>query len=111
MTRPYPYVYVLADGSARELHENERKYLETEFSGADGARPYIKKNYEARDGWGEIKGYLQRGHLPPGTLIHPAPTENPSKPLNREDLIAFLRSKGVEVIENEDGSFTGRKPR
>ena len=34
MTRPYPYVYVLADGSARELHENERKYLETEFSGA-----------------------------------------------------------------------------
>jgi hypothetical protein len=111
MPCPYPYVFVLADGSARELHENERKYLETEFSGGDGNRPYIKKSYEARDGWGEMKGYLQRGRLPPGTLIHPAPTEDPSKPLNREELIAFLRSKGVEVIENEDGSFTSRKRR
>jgi hypothetical protein len=111
MPPPYPYVYVLADGYARELHENERKYLETEFSGGDGNMPYIKNSYEARDGWGEIKGYLQRERLPPGTLIHPAPTEDPSKPLNREDLIAFLRSKGVEVIEKEDGSFTARKPR
>ena len=110
MPSPYPYVYVLADGSARELHENERKYLETEFPGGDGNMPYTKKSYEARDGWGEIKGYLQRRLLPPGTPIHPAPIEDPSKPLNREELIAFLRSKGVEVIENEDGSLTSRKP-
>jgi hypothetical protein len=108
---PYPYVYVLADGSARELHENERRYLETEFSGGDGAAPYIKGSYEERNGWGEIKGYLERARLPRGTLIHPAPSEDPSKPMNREEYIAYLRSKGLEVIENDDGSFTTRTKR
>ena len=108
---PYPYVYVLADGSARELHANEQRYLETEFSGGDGNAPYIKGSYEERDGWGEIKGYLERARLPPGTLIHPAPTEDPSKPMNREEYIAYLRGKGLEVIENDDGSFTTRAPR
>ena len=42
VTDPYPYVYVLADGSARDLHADERTYLETEFQGGDGAMPYIK---------------------------------------------------------------------
>jgi hypothetical protein len=111
MPPPYPYGYVLADGSARELHANEQKYLETEFSGGDGNAPYIKSSYEERNGWGEIKGYLERARLPPGTLIHPAPAEDPSKPMNREELIAYLRSKGLEVIENSDGSFTTRTPR
>ena len=49
------YVYVLANGTARELHADERQYLETEFQGGDGAMPYIKASYEARDGWGEIQ--------------------------------------------------------
>jgi hypothetical protein len=35
---PYPYVYVNADGTARELHASEQKYLEAEFKGGDGAR-------------------------------------------------------------------------
>ena len=108
---PYPYVYVLADGSARELHANERKYLETEFSGGDGNMPYIKDSYEERNGWGEIKGFLKRAQLPLGTRIAAAPAEDPSKPMNREEYIAFLRGKGLEVIENPDGSFTSQKPR
>jgi len=37
MPEPYPYVHVNADGSARELHPSERRYLETEFKGGDGA--------------------------------------------------------------------------
>jgi len=38
----YPYIYVNADGTARELHAGERAYLEMEFKGGDGAMPYIK---------------------------------------------------------------------
>ena len=36
------FVYVEEDGSARELSAEERDYLNTEFQGADGGRPYIK---------------------------------------------------------------------
>ena len=104
--RHYPYIYVLADCSARELHANERAYLETEFTGGDGAMPYIKDSYEERDGWGEINGYLKRALLPAGTTIHAAPAEDPLRPRSREEEIAWLRSKGVEVVENTDGSYT-----
>ena len=103
---PYPYVYVIADGTARELHASERQYLETEFSGGDGAAPYIKSNYSERDGWGEISGYLERSELPAGTVTHHAPAEDPRRPLSQTEYIAWLRNKGVEVIENSDGSMT-----
>lgn len=108
---PYPYIYVIADGTARELHASERQYLETEFSGGDGAAPYIKSTYLQRDGWGEISGYLKRSELPAGTVIHAAPSEDPQRPVGRAEYIAWLRSKGVEAIENSDGSMTIAKPR
>jgi hypothetical protein len=38
----YPYVFINADGSARELHAEERAYLETEFKGGDGAAPWLR---------------------------------------------------------------------
>jgi len=101
---PYPYVYINADGSARELHASERQYLETEFKGGDGAMPYIKASYEARDGWGEIGGYLERAKLPAGRAV--APADNPLHALSKEDTVAWLRKKGVEVVENADGSVT-----
>ena len=103
--RPYPYVYVNADGSAQELHPADRAYLETEFEGADGARPYIKSNYRQRDGWGEISGYLRRSKLPAGTRVLSAPVENPNKPQSFEEMITSLRAKGFEVIEHPDGTF------
>lgn len=103
--RPYPYIYVEADGTARELHAGERAYLETEFEGADGARPYIKGRYQQRDGWGELSGYLKRTKLPAGTSVSPAPLEDPSGPLSRDEYIEFLRAKGEEVTENADGTF------
>lgn len=110
MPEPYPYVQVEADGSARELHPSERRYLETEFKGGDGAAPYIKSRYDERNGWGELSGYLQRGLLPAGIAVADAPADDPIRPLNREDYIAWLRGKGVEVTEKPDGSFTV-KPR
>ena len=64
MSTADPYPYISPDGTARELHANERKYLETPFKLGDGNTPYIKIDYDARDGWGEIRGYLERSKLP-----------------------------------------------
>lgn len=68
-------VYVNEDGSVRELTEAEKKYVDTEFSPLDGARPYIKTRYEDRTAWG-IQGYLPRIQVPDGMFIHPAPPQN-----------------------------------
>ena len=91
MGDPYPYVCVDADGNARELHESEQRYLETPFEIGDGARPSIKRSYSQRNGWGDLAGYLKRSDLPPGALVHPAPTGSPFVPNTRENQIAFLR--------------------
>lgn len=108
---PYPYVYVNADGSARELHPNERDYLETRFQTGDGNTPYVKRNYSQRNGWGDVTGFLKRSHLPMEIVIQAAPAENPSKPLTRSEEIRFLRDKGLVVTENPDGTFTVQKPK
>jgi hypothetical protein len=107
---PYPYVYVLADGKARELHPAERTYLETEFKGGDGAMPYVKTHYDERDGWGELSGYLRRSLLPGGTPVANAPAEDPSRPRTSAEQIAWLRGKGLEVTENSDGTYTVKAP-
>jgi hypothetical protein len=102
----YPYVYINADGTARELHATERAWLETEYALGDGAAPRVKDSYDDLNGWGEIKGYLQRADLPAGMAVGDAPAEDPIKPMSRADTIAWLRGKGVEVTENDDGSLT-----
>jgi hypothetical protein len=106
----YPYVYVNADGTARELHASERVYLETEYKLGDGAMPYIKDSYDERNGWGELSGYLKRKALPAGTVIAGAPLEDPRRPLTREDFANWLRGKGVDVTVNDDGSMTVSRP-
>jgi hypothetical protein len=110
--KPYPYIYVNADGTARELHADERRYLETEFKGGDGAMPYIKSRYDERNGWDELSGYMERALLPPDIAIHVAPAENQNRPLSQKEYIAWLRGKGVEVVENSDGSVSilGKRP-
>ena len=106
--RPYSYVYVNADGTARELHGAEREYLETDFDGADGGRPYIKSRYKDRDGWGEISGYMRRSKLPNDLSVQPAPVDFPTQTLGR--MIDWLRAKGLEVTEHADGSFSTSNP-
>jgi hypothetical protein len=102
----YPYIYINTDGTARELHADERAWLETEYALGDGAMPSIKDSYEGRNGWGELNGYLARAALPAGTPVGDAPAEDPRRPMSRADTIAWLRGKGVEVTENDDGSLT-----
>ncbi len=58
-----------------------------------------------------LNGYLARSELPEGAAIHDAPAEDPIRPMNREEYIAWLRNKGLDVIEKGDGSFTISKPR
>jgi hypothetical protein len=105
------YVYVNADGSARELHPDERDCLETPFQLGDGNTPSVKCSYSQRNGWGAIAGFLKRRHLPKEIVIQAAPAENPSKPLTSSDQIQFLRDKGPVVTEKVDGSFTVQKPK
>jgi hypothetical protein len=69
-------VYINDDGSARELTEADKKYVDTEFSPLDGARPYIKSAYSERTALGETRGYLPRTEVPEGVLINPAPPES-----------------------------------
>ena len=63
-------VWINVDGSARELTDAEKNYVDTEFSPFDGARPYIKSHYEQRNGWGELSGYLLRKEVPEGVHIN-----------------------------------------
>jgi hypothetical protein len=69
-------VYINEDGSAQELTEADKKYVDTEFSPLDGARPYVKSHYSQRTALGEIRGYLPRTAVPRGVPINPAPSED-----------------------------------
>ena len=105
---PYPYTFVNHDGTARELHAAERQYLEQPFLPTDGGRPYVKSTFDARDGWGSVKGFVHRSKLPDDLFVAPAPANNPNPPMSKEDHIAFLKEKavqfGFEVIEKSDGT-------
>jgi len=92
---PYPYIYVESDGTARELHAGEREYLETPYHPADGARPYVKRDYETRDGWGDLAGFYLRAKLPTGIVLRSAPADNPNKPMSGSELVAYLERKGI----------------
>jgi hypothetical protein len=70
-------VWIDIDGSARELTDAEKHYVDTEFSPFDGARPYIKSGYWELNGWGDLSGYLGRNELPDGVSINPAPPSIP----------------------------------
>jgi hypothetical protein len=72
-------VYVNEDGSVRELTAAEKKYVDTEFSPLDGARPYLKSRYLDRTAIG-IQGYLPRAQVPDG----PSSQRRPKTRRNRK---------------------------
>jgi hypothetical protein len=69
-------VWINSDGTARELTEAAKKYVDAEYSPFDGARPYIKFRYSQRTAIGEIRGYLLRAEIPDGVPINPAPPQD-----------------------------------
>jgi hypothetical protein len=111
LVEPYPFVFVQKDGTARELHQSERQYLETPFHPADGGRPSVKSNYEQKNGWGNTEGFLERVNLPSHVQIRPAPSENPSKPITKEALKQLMLDHGFEITESTPGSLSARRPR
>ena len=98
----FGYVYVNQDGSARELSPDERDYLQQEFSGADGGRPYVKDLYEARDGWGSLSGFLARGKLPAHIPVQPV----------RPDYDAAVKRLGQSILDvhRAVGDFIEHRP-
>jgi hypothetical protein len=104
---PYPYAFVNADGTARELHAVEREYLESLFMPFDGGRPHVKSTFEAQDGWGSVKGFLLRSKLPAGHVVAPAPANNPIPPIGKADQIALIKERadkdGFQSLEMSDG--------
>jgi hypothetical protein len=60
----FAFVYVNDDGTVRELTPDEIDYLNTEFVGSDGGRPYIKSRYKDRTPDGKLRGYLRRTDVP-----------------------------------------------
>lgn len=114
LQKPYPYVFVNKDGSVRELHPEERKYLETPFPPFDGGRPYVKMDYESRDGWKSVEGFCLRSKIPKGLVIADAPNNNPRPPMSqvsKADLIESLQRKlnGFEVTEQPDGTVLAKR--
>ncbi|MFN8410912.1 MAG: hypothetical protein U0Z26_00855 [Anaerolineales bacterium] len=110
---PYLYVLVEKDGSVRELHASERKYLETPFEGADGNKPFIKDSYKQMNGRGDLGGYCLRSKIPPTIAILDAPEDSPlisSKQKIIEFKMKEAKEKGYEVTVEEDGSLTIKKP-
>lgn len=67
----FEYVQVEEDGTVRELDEEEREYLNTEFHGADGASPYIKSRYDQLTPDKKLWGYLPRRRVPKRIKIKP----------------------------------------
>jgi hypothetical protein len=60
----FPFVYVDTNGIVRELFDDEKEYLLTDFHPADGARPYIKSRYSEKTPDGKISGYISRNRVP-----------------------------------------------
>ena len=67
----FEYVYVNEDGTVNELNEEDIKYLKTEFSPADSARPYIKGFYKQLTPDKKISGFISRKRVPKRIEIQP----------------------------------------
>src|SRR5690349_13312407 len=90
-------IWIDDDGAAHELTVSEKAYVDTEFSPFDGARPYIKSRYDEKNGWGRLRGYLDRTLLPTEMIIAPAPPEPSPSPRTPESVAASI----LELIRRE----------
>ena len=65
----FEFVYVENDGTVRELDNDEIEYLQTKFEPTDGARPYIKSNYDKLTPDNKINGFIKREKVPKNIKI------------------------------------------
>lgn len=63
------FVLIADDGTAHELSDGQKAYLNTEFHPADGARPYYKSKYSQLTPVGNMGGYLKRNRVPQSVPI------------------------------------------
>ena len=68
----FRYVHVENNGSVRELSDEEREYLNTNFEPMDSGRPYIKSHYRAKTPDGKMHGFIERKRVPKKIVIYPA---------------------------------------
>ena len=60
----FSFVMVELDGSVRELNDDEKEYLNTEFEPGDSGRPYVKSRYGSLTPDGKIHGFVERRRVP-----------------------------------------------
>lgn len=93
------------DGSVRELSPAEQTYLSKDFSGGDSGRPYVKRSYKSRDGWGSLSGFIERRKVPPQikiSTVHPN-FDARAKELGF-DILDSHRAAGDIIETRADGS-------
>jgi len=62
-----------------------------------------------KNGWGELTGFLKRAKVPRQVEIGPVPIDDPLSGSPRDKQVQFLREKGFDICENNDGSYTATK--
>lgn len=97
----FEYVYVNEDGTVSELNEEDVEYLKTEFSPADGARPYIKSFYKQLTPDKKISGFILRKRVPKRIDIQPY------KDPNEKRKIAWIFLAIAMASETEPADFKG----
>gem|GEM_PF-1115261 len=94
----FEYVYINEDGTISELDEEDMEYLKTEFAPNDGARPYIKRNYNQLTPDRKISGFILRKNLPKKIEI---------KKARNERTIAWIYLAIYLASEQEATDFNG----
>jgi hypothetical protein len=97
----FEYVYVNEDGTVSELSDEDVEYLKTEFSPADGARPYIKSRYRQLTPNKKISGFILRKRVPKKIEIQPF------KDPNEKRIIAWIYLSVSIASQTEPADFNG----
>lgn len=107
------FVLIEDDGTAWELEPDDIEYLNTEFEGADGDRPYIKSRYRSLDSGKRIGGYLLRRLVPARVRIRPTservPITTPEAAIDiaREHFVRWLGPRGASPDEPFSAALAG----
>jgi hypothetical protein len=97
----FEYVYVNEDGTVSELDDEDVEYLKTEFSPADGARPYIKSRYRQLTPDKKKSGFILRKRVPRRIEIQP------NKDPNEGRTIAWIYLAISMASQTEPADFNG----